>query len=86
MKNLRIESSVREAKKVQLALQDAGLLSSGLFVQEASNVWVTSEYDEEEFGEVPSEEFAEEQLEDLKNDIEELFKMRKIDEVEFSII
>ena len=86
MKNLRIESSVREAKKVEHALRDTFL--NGSFNQIASNVWELPEYDEDENGEYPGDEFATEQLENFKFEIEEVFKSYGIDEneVEISII
>lgn len=86
MKNLRIESSVREAGNVERAICDTFLSDS--FNQVASNVWELPEYDEDEQGEYPGDEYATEQLEDFKLEIEEVFKRYGIDEeeVEISII
>ena len=86
MKNLRIESSVREAGKVETAIRDTFLSLS--FVQTASNVWELPEYDEDEQGEYPGDEYVSEQLEDFKFEIEAVFESYGIDaeEVEISII
>lgn len=85
MKSLRIESSVREAEKVANALRDMHFACD--FVRESSNVWELKEYDEDELGEYPGDDYVTEQLEDLKYEIEEGFQRYGIDkdEVEVSI-
>ena len=83
MKSLRIESSVREAEKVANALRDMHIAYN--FVRESSNVWELKEYDEDELGEYPGDEYVTEQLEDLKNEIEEEFQRYGIDKGEVEI-
>ena len=55
------------------------------FVRESSNVWELKEYDEDELGEYPGDEYVTEQLEDLKNEIEEEFQRYGIDKEEVEI-
>lgn len=83
MKSLRIESSVREAENVANALRDMHIAYN--FVRESSNVWELKEYDENELGEYPGDEYVTEQLEDLKNEIEEEFQRYGIDKEEVEI-
>lgn len=87
MKNLRIETSVMDAKKAYEALNDSGILSgSDALIQEASNVWVTPEYDEEEYGEYPGDEFATEQLKNFGYDIEDVFSRYGVKEYTIEVV
>lgn len=84
MKNLRLETSVRDASKAYEALHDTHMDEA--LCQTASNVWETPEYDEDESGEYPGDEYAEEQLEMLLDDIEDVMKRYGVEEYELEII
>ncbi len=83
MKNLKIETSVREAKEADFVLREIGMNDS--FIQEASNLWVLPEYDEEEFGEYLGDDYAIECLTPIKEEIEAEFKRHGMTEFEVVI-
>ncbi|MBQ8969184.1 MAG: hypothetical protein IJ064_05590 [Bacteroidaceae bacterium] len=84
MKSLRIETSVRDARKANEALSDTGLRDQ--FNQTSSNVWELQEYNEDEMGEYLGDEYAEEQLDDFAEEIKSVFSQYGVTEFEIEII
>ena len=78
MKRFRFIISLRDARKAQDLLNDERGLREHLD-QVSTNVWESEEYDEDEWGEIQSEEYADECLEDWHDEIASFFNDHNIE-------